>query len=78
MRVRATRNASSEARRALRQLALPRPLAHDALLLISELVTNSVRHARLGPDDLIRIMVDWSGTRLRVHVRDRPRGEHPP
>ena len=78
MRVRATRNASSEARRALRQLALPRPLAHDALLLISELVTNSVRHARLGPDDLIRIMVDWSGTRLRVHVRDRPRGEQPP
>jgi anti-sigma regulatory factor (Ser/Thr protein kinase) len=78
LRVRATRNASAQARRALRQLGLPRPLAHDALLLVSELVTNSVRHAGLGPDQLIRITADWSGTRLRVHVRDRPRGEQPP
>src|ERR671930_2039605 len=61
----------------LRQLGLPRSLAHDALL-VSELVTNSVRHAGLGPDQLIRITADWSGTRLRVHVRDRPRGEQPP
>jgi anti-sigma regulatory factor (Ser/Thr protein kinase) len=65
------------ARRALRRLGLPGQLAHDALLLISELVTNSVRHAGLGPDDRIDITADWSGTRLRVQVRDRGRPERP-
>ena len=39
-------------------------------MALSELVTNSVRHAGLGPHDPIRISLDWSGTRLRVHVRD--------
>jgi two-component sensor histidine kinase len=37
-------------------------------LAVSELVTNSVRHAGLAPDDLIRITVDWSGARLKVRV----------
>jgi hypothetical protein len=37
---------------------------------VSELVTNSVRHARLATGELIRLNVDWSGTRLRVHVHD--------
>jgi anti-sigma regulatory factor (Ser/Thr protein kinase) len=68
--VRATRKAPSEARRALRQLGLPLPLADAARLAVSELVTNSVRHAGLGRGDLIRITADWSGTRLRVQVRD--------
>jgi anti-sigma regulatory factor (Ser/Thr protein kinase) len=44
---------------------------------VSELVSNSVRHAGLAPDDLIRVTADWSGTRLRVHVRDRRRGTRP-
>jgi anti-sigma regulatory factor (Ser/Thr protein kinase) len=52
---------------------LPLPLAFDAQLLVSELVSNSVRHAGLGRDDLIRVTADWSGERLRVHVRDRGR-----
>jgi anti-sigma regulatory factor (Ser/Thr protein kinase) len=68
--LRATRTAPREARRALSQLRLPLPLAFDAQLLVSELVSNSVRHAGLGRDDLIRVTADWSGDRLMVHVRD--------
>jgi anti-sigma regulatory factor (Ser/Thr protein kinase) len=75
--VRATREAAAKARRVLRELELPLPLANDAQLAVSELVTNSVRHAGLAPDDLIRITVDWSGARLKVHVRDGRRGGRP-
>jgi anti-sigma regulatory factor (Ser/Thr protein kinase) len=67
--VRATRKAAWQARCALRRLALPGPLGDHAELLVSELVTNSVRHAGLHPDDLIRITADWSGERLKVAVR---------
>jgi anti-sigma regulatory factor (Ser/Thr protein kinase) len=78
-RLRATRTAPTRARRALSQLPLPLPLAFDAQLLVSELVSNSVRHAGLGRDDLIRVTADWSGHRLLVHVRDggRPRRGSP-
>jgi anti-sigma regulatory factor (Ser/Thr protein kinase) len=69
-RLRATRTAPLRARRALSQLQLPLPLAFDAQLLVSELVSNSIRHAGMGRDDLIRVTADWSGGRLRVHVRD--------
>jgi anti-sigma regulatory factor (Ser/Thr protein kinase) len=68
--LRATWTAAREARRALSQLRLPLPLAFDAQLLVSELVSNSVRHAGLGRDDLIRVTAHWSGDRLMVHVRD--------
>jgi anti-sigma regulatory factor (Ser/Thr protein kinase) len=67
--VRATRKAAWQARHALRRLALPHPLGDHAELLLSELVTNSVRHAGLSPDDLIRITADWSEPRLKVQVR---------
>jgi anti-sigma regulatory factor (Ser/Thr protein kinase) len=75
--VRATREAAAKTRRALRELELPPPLANDAQLAVSELVTNSVRHAGLAPDDLIRVTVDWSGARLKVHVRDGRRAMRP-
>ena len=75
--VRATSKAAWQARRALRRLALPGPLADHAELLVSELVTNSVRHAGLSPDDLIRVTADWSGSRLKVAVR-ASRGVLPP
>jgi anti-sigma regulatory factor (Ser/Thr protein kinase) len=77
--LRATRTAAARARRALSQLRLPLPLAFDAQLLVSELVSNSVRHAGLGRDDLIRVTADWPGDRLLVHVRDggRPRRASP-
>jgi anti-sigma regulatory factor (Ser/Thr protein kinase) len=73
LRLRATRTAPTRARRALSRLRLPILLAFDAQLLVSELVSNSLRHAGLGRDDLIRVTADWSGHRLRVHVRDRGR-----
>jgi anti-sigma regulatory factor (Ser/Thr protein kinase) len=66
---RATRKAAWQARHALRRLALPRPLGDHAELLVSELVTNSVRHGGLSPDEVVRITADWSGTRLKVAVR---------
>jgi anti-sigma regulatory factor (Ser/Thr protein kinase) len=50
---------------------LPATLIADATLLVSELVTNSIRHAGLGPDDDIRIAATWSGRVLRVIVWDR-------
>jgi anti-sigma regulatory factor (Ser/Thr protein kinase) len=75
-RLRPTRTAPLRARRALSQLRLPLPLAFDAQLLVSELVSNSVRHAGLGRDDLIRVTAHWSGDRLRVHVRDGARPTH--
>jgi anti-sigma regulatory factor (Ser/Thr protein kinase) len=77
MSIPATRKAAAKARRTLRKLELPLPLAADAQLAVSELVTNSVRHAGLAPDDPIRITVDWSGARLKVHVRDGRRGVRP-
>lgn len=73
----ATRKAAAKARGTISKLDLPLPLANDAQLAVSELVTNSVRHAGLAPDDRIRITVDWSGTRLKVHVRDGRRGVRP-
>jgi hypothetical protein len=46
----------------------------DLRLLVSELVTNSVRHARLGPDDRIRLQVEISDRVLRVEVSDPGEG----
>jgi anti-sigma regulatory factor (Ser/Thr protein kinase) len=77
VRIPATRAAARKARCALSTLELPLPLAFDAQLAVSELVSNSVRHAGLSPSELIRVTADWSGTRLRVHVRDRRRGGRP-
>jgi len=74
----ATHQAPATARRALSKLDLPLPLAFDAQVAVSELVSNSVRHAGLSPDELIRITAHWSGTCLRVHVRDRRPGARPP
>jgi anti-sigma regulatory factor (Ser/Thr protein kinase) len=46
----------------------------DLRLLVSELVTNSVRHARLGPGDRIRLQVEISDRVLRVEVSDPGEG----
>jgi anti-sigma regulatory factor (Ser/Thr protein kinase) len=67
-----TRDAPGAARRALRDFLAPleAPLqgrGPDAVLLVSELVSNSVRHAVLGP---ITLRVRLRGRRLRVEVLD--------
>lgn len=61
-----------EARRALGALPPPasRSAALDLELLVSELVTNCVRHARLGESDAIGLSVTAAGRRLRVEVSD--------
>jgi integral membrane sensor domain MASE1/anti-sigma regulatory factor (Ser/Thr protein kinase) len=46
----------------------------DLRLQVSELVTNSVRHARLRASDLIRLGVEVSGGVLRVEVSDPGEG----
>ena len=72
LRLEATPETVDRARHALDGLGLPEGLLEDARLLVSELVSNSVRHAGLGPEDNIHVHVDWSGRLLRVSVRDRP------
>jgi hypothetical protein len=42
----------------------------DARLLVSELVTNSVRHAGLATDDVVRISADVTGGIVRLEVDD--------
>jgi serine phosphatase RsbU (regulator of sigma subunit) len=66
----------AEARAALSPLAdgLPGVVYMDASLLVSELVTNSVRHARLRPQDLIQLRVELSDRVLRVEVSDPGEG----
>jgi integral membrane sensor domain MASE1 len=66
----------ADARAALSPLAgvLPTAVYSDLCLQVSELVTNSVRHARLRPDDLIRLQVELSDRVLRVEVSDPGEG----
>ena len=66
----------SEARAALSPLAdsVAGQVYLDLCLLVSELVTNSVRHARLRPPDTIRLRVEVSDRLLRVGVTDPGEG----
>jgi serine/threonine-protein kinase RsbW len=49
---------------------VPDRLLADAQLLVSELVTNSVRHARLPRDAVIRVRVELSEGVVHVEVED--------
>jgi integral membrane sensor domain MASE1 len=62
----------AEARTSITPLAdsLPTKVYLDLSLLVSELVTNSVRHARLRPRDLIRLRVKTSDRVIRLEVSD--------
>jgi anti-sigma regulatory factor (Ser/Thr protein kinase) len=67
------REAGAEARRALiaGDGELPPAVRADVLLLLTELVTNAVRHGGVGPDESLR--VDWRlwPRRIRVEVVDQ-------
>jgi anti-sigma regulatory factor (Ser/Thr protein kinase) len=54
--------------------ALPSEVRQDVLLLMTELVTNSVRHARVEADESLRVEVLQSPQRVRVAVVDPGRG----
>ena len=67
-----TPEAASEARHALDGLseAIPDGRLRDVRLLVSELVTNAVRHANLSAGDVIELVIDVADPVLRVEVRD--------
>jgi anti-sigma regulatory factor (Ser/Thr protein kinase) len=50
----------------------------DASLLLTELLSNSIKHSGLRPDQRVRVTADWAGRSLRVVVRDRPAQSPPP
>ncbi len=54
----------------------PRRL-EDAQLLVSELVTNSIRHAHLQLDDVITLVVVSGAGALRIEVCDSGSGFEP-
>lgn len=64
--------AAGEARRALASLEdrLPPVLLEDVRLLVNELVTNSIRHGRLGRRGWIGLRVSLAKGLLRVEVSD--------
>jgi anti-sigma regulatory factor (Ser/Thr protein kinase) len=62
-------DAPAAARTALRSLGLG-DTQHDVLLLASELVTNVVRHAGLGPGERLELLADCRADATRVEVRD--------
>jgi anti-sigma regulatory factor (Ser/Thr protein kinase) len=68
-RLRARPEAAGEARELVRELDVTPRQGTDATLLLSEVVTNSVRHAGLGDDDAIEVVLEHSDV-LRVEVRD--------
>jgi len=72
----ATLEAAYAARRALlaHDGALPALVRDDVLLLLTELVTNAVRHADTAPGPIVRVEIGlWSDT-VRVTVWDEGRG----
>jgi anti-sigma regulatory factor (Ser/Thr protein kinase) len=67
-----TADSPAEARRALADVSdelSPRRL-EDARLLVSELVTNAIRHAGLRDADLITLVLETRDRSLRIEVRD--------
>jgi anti-sigma regulatory factor (Ser/Thr protein kinase) len=52
--------------------------AFDVRLLVSELVTNSVQHARVGPEDSIGLSLAIDGETIRVEIVDSGPGFEPP
>jgi anti-sigma regulatory factor (Ser/Thr protein kinase) len=72
--------APAEARRSLgaRLGRVDAELLEKLRLLVSELVSNSVRHAALEEDDHIRLSVWERGDRVRVEVTDPGDGFTPP
>jgi anti-sigma regulatory factor (Ser/Thr protein kinase) len=50
----------------------------DMRLLVSELVTNCVKHARVGPDESIDLTIEIAEDKVRVSVRDNGPGFEPP
>ena len=74
-----TSEAPANARRALDELepSVPREVLDDVRLLVSELVTNSVRHAELDPSQWVELRAMVEGGTIRVEVVDSGPGFRP-
>ena len=72
--------AVTAARLALAELddMLDESQAFDVRLLVSELVTNSVQHAKVGPDDSINLKLAVRDDMIRVDIEDHGPGFDPP
>ncbi len=77
-RIPAAPDSISSVRHALAELDLPQPILDDARLLVSELLTNSIRHAGLADGELVRIRAQWSASGLRVDLWDPTDAAAPP
>lgn len=76
VRIPADELAASTARDLLDRVAedVPKGVLDNARLLVSELVTNCIRHAGLPQDGEIELVVAVSPERVRVEVRDQGQG----
>jgi anti-sigma regulatory factor (Ser/Thr protein kinase) len=72
-------DAAAEARRAIDGAGgeLSAARMRDVRLLVSELVTNAVRHAGLVAGAPIRMLIDTGDGRLRIEIADGGRGFEP-
>ena len=70
---------AATARQAVGELSaeLPEEVLGDVRLLVSELVTNALRHAGLADDERIELAVGVTETAVRVEVTDHGRGFDP-
>ncbi len=66
----------SEARRAVSDFGdrIPSGRLDDLRLLVSEVVTNAIRHAGMGPQDRVGLRIVVIDDAVRVEVRDRGNG----
>lgn len=80
LRLRPVPESVADARSALERLPvrLPPRLLRDAQLLVSELVSNAVRHGRPRKGDVILVRLEARGNRLRGEVLDPGPGFEPP
>jgi serine/threonine-protein kinase RsbW len=72
-------DAAAEARRAIDGVGAKLSAARrrDVRLLVSELVTNAVRHSGLAAGAPIRMLIDTGDGRLRIEIVDGGRGFEP-
>ena len=68
-------SALADVRRSFDAFGLPPGVREEAQLLVTELVSNSIRHAGLRAGERIRIWAGLSARRLKVIVRDRDDGQ---
>src|SRR4051812_8651124 len=72
-----TPEAAGAARRLLIREGVDADLDHTVCLLVSEVVTNSVRHSGLGPEGKIVLAARLRDDFARIEVRDSGRGFDP-